>query len=470
MKKYKSWGLFSLVAASALIFAGGFALTNATTETYEPEVVKASMETGSKKQVVFNIGTEEGNGVSGWEYTVDNGDGTTSTASYVPYFYAWNEDSDNNVTGDPNASWPGVPMSLEKDDTNTTGNRVCFVTLGASETWTKCIISACLVEGTTATVKGQSNDISFTNYTSTNNEVFISGTVGSSKFNYTDWYQGNKVRSGYYFVGDATTWLASTGILDGFMGTTASTSNPASVTVDITDTGSSATGSGFRIISVTNSCWTWLDPTLADSSLYGNSDYDIYDSEGNCTWTAGYCNRSTTSSDNNFYIWGAVTGHSYEFTYDGTNLYVKRNYGDSFADDVLNVTSAICQGDASGAAGWDTRPSTLENRWSYLYERYTNTLTSAAQTEFLAGTSTSSADALARYDLIVSKYISNAPEETFSFTGNFLDRTISSSAINFLGTEDTAPYVAVFSIVGISVLALGAFMIIKKRKESSIGE
>lgn len=65
------------------------------------------------------------------------------------------------------------------------------------------------------------------------------------------------------------------------------------------------------------------------------------------------------------------------------------------------------------------------------------------------------------YDFCVSAY---------SELGNPLNRSISSSAINFLGNADSVPYIAVFSITGVAILALGAFMIIKKKKEASIGE
>lgn len=469
MKKFGKYLLGLLLAAPLAL--GGASLSNSIAFNEIDEVGAASMPTtDGRKQVVMNITS-----MSSWW--------TTDAETYI---YMWNEETTTNESGESvtqetahRTAWPGDKMQVQNytvTGTDSSGNEtstthlVAFLVLEEAESWDWCKVvrGAYVTDEETSTTSWTSYNETYNiqfertdaqTYTAEYCEKWLSQTnSGDFYIQYGDWYASSKMPDGYYVMGDGFTWAWSSLSLNGYLGNNPTSESPLSLVLNFPATTGEDTGFGFKIISVKDAAWTWMTQpgvTTENEALYGTSE----DYGG-----LGYLTKSDGSS--NFYIWGAASGYDYELTYDGTNLAVKRDEGTWFVNDIANVTASVCLGDSAPSAGWDNKPEALTaERWTYLYNRYTETLTENAQTEFKDMTSEEATDALARYDMIYNKYISGAPSGTFSFDADFLGRaTSTTSSLALITSGESGSYIAVIAVISLSALAIGAYIFTKKKE------
>lgn len=268
-------------------------------------------------------------------------------------------------------------------------------------------------------------------------------TAWTSGSQYTDINLYAKYRKpGYYLVGDSNfidefdagskTWLD--GLDDAvLMDTPISGDNKASYTFTTTQT-------------ITFKAYHW-----SSSDPYWVSNTEKSDS----ATAAGV----TFDKDGN-YVVPAGTYSLYVFVKNNQDT-SSLTYGmplDSYCTDFLTQTGAKCAGDdtvkSQLAAVW----SNMETNWGKLSDDDQTTLRNAVASE--SGTDVQKV--MARYDHIVHKYSDFNDFMTRKSNANY---TYKSAVLNSISNSDNGLMLAIVLISTVSICVLGAFLILKKKKE-----
>ena len=127
--------------------------------------------------------------------------------------------------------------------------------------------------------------------------------------------------------------------------------------------------------------------------------------------------------------------------------------------------NAACKADGS------SRLEDLQIAWAILASRFTTDLTSEERTQFTGGTASESGTdlqkVLALYDYVATKYNTRLQSEDCA-AYNFMSRSITpaTNSINPINkVNNTVAIVVVVTISLVSVSALGAYFLLRKKKE-----